>query len=130
MKLRIKGNSIRLRLGESEVAQLIKEGAVSDSTHFSAFPASRLSYTLATSRGCNEITATFVENEIKVTVPESTAQTWANSDIVGLNHRQQINTQLNLSILIEKDFHCLVPRPGEDESDSFLNPAGGKNHKP
>ncbi|HXW14696.1 MAG TPA: hypothetical protein VEN79_09325 [Terriglobia bacterium] len=34
MKLRIRGNSIRLRLGESEVAQLIRNGRVSDRANF------------------------------------------------------------------------------------------------
>jgi hypothetical protein len=28
-----------------------------------------------------------------------------------------------LSILIEKDFECLVPRPGEDPRDLYVNPA-------
>jgi hypothetical protein len=28
-----------------------------------------------------------------------------------------------LSILIEKDFECLVPRPGEEPRDLYDNPA-------
>lgn len=38
MKLRIRGDSIRLRLGESEVAQLVESGRVSEHVRFSAAP--------------------------------------------------------------------------------------------
>jgi hypothetical protein len=31
-----------------------------------------------------------------------------------------------LRILVEKDFACLAPREGEDESDMFPNPLSGK----
>ncbi|MGH8167708.1 MAG: DUF7009 family protein [Woeseiaceae bacterium] len=31
-----------------------------------------------------------------------------------------------LSILVEKDFACLAPREGEDDSDKFPNPLEGK----
>jgi len=130
MKLRIRGNSIRLRLGESEVAQLVKDGRVSESIQFSAFPGSRLTYTVVTSPDAKEITARLRDSEIEVTVPEGLGQGWANSEQVGLNHVQPIDNEVNLSILIEKDFRCLEPRPGEDQSDTFTNPAQGKpcNH--
>ena len=29
---------------------------------------------------------------------------------------------LNLELLIEKDFECLEPRSGEDQSNRFVNP--------
>jgi hypothetical protein len=126
MKLRIRGNSIRLRLGEREVAKLVDEGRVSDSIRFSAFPAGQLTYTVITSPDEKEIAAGFAQNEIRVTVPEDSGRLWANSELVGLNRVQQIGDEISLSILIEKDFRCLAPRPGEDESDSFANPADGE----
>jgi hypothetical protein len=130
MKLRIRGNSIRLRLGESEVAQLVQDGRVSESIQFSAFPGSQLTYTVETSPDTKEMTARFADSEIKVTVPESLGQGWANSEQVGLKQVQPIDCEVNLSILIEKDFRCLEPRPGEDQSDTFTNPGQGKpcNH--
>lgn len=123
MKLRIRGNSIRLRLGGSEVAQLAKTGHVSESTRFSALPGNQLTYTVATSADEREISARLADNEITVTVPEVLGRSWANSTQVGLKHEQRINDQASLSIVIEKDFRCLEPRPGEDQSDSFPNPA-------
>jgi len=52
-------------------------------------------------------------------------QVWANSERVGLNHEQKVNGEASLTIVIEKDFQCLEPRPNEDQSDSFPNPAKG-----
>lgn len=127
MKLRLRLNSIRLRLGESEVAQLARDGRVSDSVQFSASPPSALTYSIVTSPDEPEITACFEDSEIKVTVPAASAKAWANSEQVGLNGAQQISDETHLTVLIEKDFRCLAPRPGEDESDSFANPAQGKS---
>jgi len=31
-----------------------------------------------------------------------------------------------LSILVEKDFACLAPREGEDETDMYPNPKAGE----
>ncbi len=126
MKLRIRGNSIRLRLGQSEIAQLVKEGGVHASIQFSAFPKTQLSYAVVTSPGEKEITARLADSEIRVTVPDGLAQGWAHSEQVGLKHRQQIGGEASLTILIEKDFRCLEPRSDEDQSDSFKNPFEGK----
>jgi hypothetical protein len=130
MKLRIRGNSIRLRLGESEVAQLVKGGRVSESIQFSASPGTQLTYTLIISPHETEITAHLADSEIKVTVPEGMGKEWACSGQVALKHVQQINSEATLSILIEKDFKCLEPRPDEDQSDTFTNPNQGNTCGP
>lgn len=127
MKLRIRGNSIRLRLGQSEVAQLVKDDCVFASIRFSAFPKDQLAYSVVTSLSEKEITAHLADSEIKVTVPEGLAQGWANSQQVGLKHVQQIGSEVGHTILIEKDFRPLEPRPDEDQSDNFKNPSEGKH---
>ncbi len=125
MKLRIRGNSIRLRLGASEVAQLAKGDRVSESTQFSPLLKDRLIYAVVLSTDAMEISASFANNEILVSVPQVLGQVWANSERVGLNHEQKVNGEASLTIVIEKDFQCLEPRPNEDQSDSFPNPAKG-----
>lgn len=125
LKLRIRRNSIRLRLGESEVAKLVSTGRVTESIQFSAPPEGRLQYTLVASPDATQIAADFALNEITLTVPVSLAQQWGNSAEVGMTHEQPIGNGAHLTILIEKDFNCLAPRPGEDESDTFANPGMG-----
>jgi hypothetical protein len=126
LKLRIRRNSIRLRLGESEVAKLVSTGRVTESIQFAAPPDGRLSYTLVMSPSARQIAADFADNEVTLTVPESLAQRWGNSAEVGMTHEQPIGNGAHLTILIEKDFNCLAPRPGEDESDTFANPGTGQ----
>lgn len=117
MKLRLKGNSIRLRLTQSEVAQLAADGHVED---FVAFDNgnSRFSYSIRTAAECS-VTATFNGGEICVRVPEDSVREWAGSGAVTIGSDEIAP----LKIQIEKDFACLTARPGEDESDMFPNPA-------
>jgi hypothetical protein len=126
MKLRIKGNSIRLRLGEREVARFASQGWVSESTQFAATPGSNLTYVVAISSEEERITAGFRDNTLTVKVPERLGRHWAESAVVSLKCEQKVGNEATLSILIEKDFHCLEPRAGEDESDAYPNPS----HKP
>jgi hypothetical protein len=47
---------------------------------------------------------------------------WAASEQVSIEGEQTLDDGEKLSILVEKDFACLAPRPGEDESDMYANP--------
>jgi hypothetical protein len=113
MKLRLHAGSLRLRLSQSEVAQLASTGKVEDSVEFS--PGSRLLYALETG-SAPELTATFDNANIRVTVPAPAAKRWTDSDETGI---QALTGKLK--VLIEKDFQCLhrEPEPGEDP---FPNP--------
>ena len=42
--------------------------------------------------------------------------------LVGMQKIISVGEEIDLSILIEKDFKCLTDRPNEDESDLFENP--------
>ena len=115
MKIRIKGDTIRLRLSQTEVADIGALKSVVETTHFGN---SSLQYRLSTDPISSVINADYVSDEIIIHVPEKVAKHWALSDDVG------IKTEPNAipSILIEKDFQCLTVRDGEDESDLFQNP--------
>ena len=117
MKLRIKGNSIRLRLSQTEVAQFVETGVCTDSINFGL---STLVYSL--DKGA-ETKAVFEDNRVCVFVNETDAHNWAGNETeVGISHMQPIGDGHELYILIEKDFACLTVRPHEDESDNFPNP--------
>lgn len=123
MKIRIQGNSLRLRLSQSEVAKFHETGQVTDGISFGAAPPVMLTYKLERS-DLPEMAANFSDNCICVYVPSEQAATWASSEQeVGMEHllRSPANGD-SLRILIEKDFKCLANRPGEDESDNFPNP--------
>ncbi len=113
MKIRIRGNSVRLRLTQSEVDRIRTEGEVSEKTEFAQ---GDFIYRLLR-KPDTELNADLENGRIVVTIPDEQAILWATSEQVGLEG----NTENGVSILIEKDFKCLTERD-EDESDLFVNP--------
>lgn len=120
MKLRIRGNSIRLRLLRGEVAQLAATGKVSETIDFGA---AQLVYTLAATGSSNKISANLAENEITIFVPDAQARDWAESNEVSLAAEQRITQTATLQILIEKDFVCLDRPDDADNPDAFPHPS-------
>src|SRR5262245_34932557 len=119
MKLRIRGNSIRLRLLQSEVAGLRETGVVTERTHLAG---AALTYSLRSANSANEISALLDANEISVFLPENVAKEWAESDAVGLSAEQKIDDTNILKILVEKDYTCLDRRDDPDNADAFPHP--------
>jgi hypothetical protein len=123
MKLRIMGNTLRLRLSQREIEKLGKEGIVSDASRFPNNMA--LTYTLESS-STETLACSLSDNTILITIPEITVNEWVNTDVVGFDKEFDLQNNSKLSILVEKDFKCLTDRPGEDEADLFPNPS--KSH--
>lgn len=120
MKIRIKNNSIRLRLTQSEVEDIRINKRVTAGT---VFPGGhRFVYTVETSTTGTCPEATFSDNEIRVSLPMGDVLSWATSGEVSLAGEQKLDDGELLKILVEKDFACLAPRPGEDETDMYPHP--------
>ena len=68
MKLRIKGDSLRLRLTQGEVRQLGETGSVEDRVRFGAGAA--LTYRVKRDIASSDMHATFTNNTIKIHLPE------------------------------------------------------------
>jgi len=119
MKLRIKGNSIRFRLTQSEVKIVEQTGLVKDQIKFSN--SISLEYEIKAATGLEYVEATYSEDKITLKVNESLIRDWAHSDQVTISSSLDLSSNENLTILIEKDFKCLSPRD-EDESDMFPHP--------
>ena len=119
MKLRIRGNSVRLRLSRSEVEAFERDGRVEDSARFG--PGAKLSYALERSGG-GAVSARLEGVGVVVSIPGEMAASWCGSDQVGIEAEHPCGEGESLKILVEKDFTCLKTRSGEDESDAFPNP--------
>lgn len=120
MKLRIRDNSIRLRLMRAEVDSLRKDGLVTAST---AFPGGRLfRYCVESSPASVHPAAFYSDSEMVVRLPETTVLAWASSDQVSIEDEQVLVDGQKLRILVEKDFVCLTGRDDEDESDMYPHP--------
>lgn len=123
MKMRIQDNSIRLRLTRTEVDRVGREGVIRATV---AFPGGvQLDYAVeATGSARPEVR--FDEAGIVVGVPGTLLRQWAASDEVSISGAQPLEAGDELRILVEKDFACLTPREGEDESDMFPHPLKGE----
>lgn len=125
MKLRIKGDSIRLRLSQSEVDTFAAEGRVQDRIQFA--PGVSLAYGLEMDEGLTGPDARYEGDTMIVRLPREWGTGWARSDRVSIA-AEIPNGDDRLRILVEKDFQCLTERPHEDESDNFPHPATHRKH--
>lgn len=118
MKIRIYNDTLRLRVDRSETEQIGRGETVTGVTHFAS--SQTFTYQLGT-RNIEKISAQFADGVIEVTLPLATAKHWSGDET-------EVSIEAHdgdLSLLIEKDFECLDPREGEDQSNRFKNPKAG-----
>jgi len=123
VKLRIRDNSLRLRLAKSEVASLDAGGTVEASIEFPG--GTQLGYSACLVPEAPAMTASFRDNVLCVVIPQDLGRAWAQSEEISLLAVVELNNA-ELTILVEKDFVCLTPREGEDESDLYPHPEQGQ----
>jgi len=121
MKLRIKGNSVRLRVTPSEIKCLLRCGVIREQIQFTAISDDRLTYEVISSSSIPTATVAYRLGNITVSVPEVQLKNWAGSDDVGVYTEVALGEGQVLSVAIEKDFACLDLSDAENE-DTFPNP--------
>jgi hypothetical protein len=119
MKLRIRANTIRFRLSQTEVARLASGGRVEQVTQFPA--SASLISSVETSPGISAPTAGFEGNRLRLVLPVEQTKLWADSDQVGIAAAQDLENGRLLELLIEKDFECLASHDAPD-IDAYPNP--------
>ena len=120
MKLRILDDSLRLRLTRKEVVTVSTNGLVRGRVHFAG--SNTVDYVLESSPATVKPEAHLSNNVLTVRVPALDIENWAASEQVAISSEQALSDGDPLRILIEKDFACLAPRDGEDETDMFPHP--------
>lgn len=124
MKLRIKGNSLRLRLTRSEVSQLTTEGSLFNETDFGD---ASFRFGVEVRDDVRSVSSVFNQGSIVVTAPTAVVADWATTDAVGIYGEHSVSSGSTMAIALEKDFRCLDPGRDEDESDNFDNPLTGES---
>ena len=119
MKLRIRGNSIRIRVSQTELASIAADGSVEEAIQFG--PAQRLVYGLTVAEQ-GPARVIYDSNRVVIQLPRQAVNQWLDPAEVSIHDQQDIGDGECLRILVEKDFTCLAPREGEDDSDLFPNP--------
>ena len=124
MKLRIKANSLRLRVSRSEVARILAGDCLEETIHFTPEPAAKFTYALQQVQSLSRPTVQYKENSVVILIPADQASAWGTTDQVGIAEDIGLGNLGSLAILIEKDFACL-DRSEEDNEDTFPNPNAG-----
>jgi hypothetical protein len=125
MKLRINGDSLRLRISPSEMSRLLQFGCIEETVHFGPGHDAKFTYALLSSEdgpGKSEtMTVLYVPQEISVVAAATQVRAWANGTEVGMYAK--VNTGAGqLELAVEKDFACLDKDAAENE-DTFPNPS-------
>jgi hypothetical protein len=121
VKLRIQGNSLRLRISKSELTQFVEGGRLQETIYFGTEHGSELVYILVRDGGGHRLDVEGGAGQVKVIVPAEMARTWAETDQVGMAGTVDLGVRGELSILVEKDFAC-IDRNDEENADTFPNP--------
>jgi len=119
VKIRIKGNSIRLRLSKTDIQSLKDTGTVTEQTILAGEEV--FVYELMVAESAVAVGASFKEGKLVVWLPLAKAAILTDSSEMGLYSIQE-NGEINgLNIVIEKDLQCLE-NTHEDQSDMYDNP--------
>jgi hypothetical protein len=128
MKLRIRGNSIRIRLDRLEIEQLAQHGLVEDKIEFGATDDEALHYSIEWREQNSPLSAEFAPNAIRIFSPRDIADTLTSTNDISLESEQIVAEGRILRLLVEKDFACLTTRSNEDDTHAFENPASPLGH--
>ena len=123
MKLRIKGNSLRLRISPSEMSRLLETGRIEETIHFVPDPNARLTYALEHNADAKSMCVRYRPQELTVVISSGDMRQWASGPDVGLYGETSTSTG-TLQLAIEKDFACL-DKSDVENADTFPNPNQG-----
>ena len=84
MKLRIKGNSLRLRVSRSELALFQAGGRIEETIHFTAAPEANLTYALESALQASPVTVRYGSREVTVILSRDRARIWEAPSEVGV----------------------------------------------
>ncbi len=119
MKIRILGNTIRLRVKMHETDSLKRDGLIEEVLEFGPDDSEKLRFKLMS--GQENFAIEQEEMSICIVVPQRIVHAWATTDLVGFEELITTAKGSQIHILIEKDFACL-DGDREDEEGSYPNP--------
>jgi hypothetical protein len=117
MKIRIQGNSLRIRVGRSELADFPHGGRIENAVQFTPVPEAKLTYALEVSTAdTTQTQVRYSPQEVAVIVAPRQVVQWSLETEVGVYTQVPIGAGDSLQVIVEKDFACLESqRRGQQE---------------
>jgi hypothetical protein len=120
MKLRLKGNSIRVRLDRRDIERLFDEGHVDDAVRFG--PGLAFSYAVEAGPAPRERPrVSYTDGRLTIQIDPVDVEEWLSGDRVGFDHLQDVEEGV-VRVLVEKDFACIDRPLGEEADDAYAFP--------
>ncbi len=126
MKIRFKGNSIRIRIQQQELHALSKTGQIEDRVTFGVTDSQQLGFCLRSGDEGSALSADFNGSNVLVLIPRDIVEEMVSTERVGVEYDQEFDAGKSLRILVEKDFKCLSPRM--EDVDAFPHPEEAQGH--
>jgi hypothetical protein len=120
MKIRIKGNHLRFRLRQPDVAALHNKGMVIEKIEFGENENEQISFALCVSAD-PAMSINYEFNKVNIFIPKNLINEWINTVQVGIEADIDTGKSRTIAILIEKDFACL-DAADEDNEGAYPNP--------
>jgi hypothetical protein len=120
MKLRIHGDSIRLRLNRREVAEFASAGRLEQVCQYGPRAGDRLVYALEASRNAQHPAIRVAGQAITVILPQALALGWTSTDKVEISTTNPVAAGRSVTVLVEKEFRRL--HGANNDPDLYPNP--------
>ena len=115
MKLRIHGNSLRLRVSEADLAGLRWKGRLE--YWMGLGPGRRFTYSIEAGGNAERITALYESDSLTVLMPREWIERWGPDGDVRFESMQDIDGDQQLHIVVEMDMPCEHDRQEQSTSD-------------
>lgn len=120
MKLRIYGNSIRLRLNRREVGEFAATARLEQAFEYGPGAGDRLLYALEASKSAPETAVRVAGQTITIILPVALAQAWTNTERVAVTVDVTLDADKRMTVLVEKEFRRL--HGANNDPDLYPNP--------
>ena len=122
MKIRILGNTIRLRIKMFESDTIRDTGVIEEVLEFGPEEADKLKFQIRTGEDKFAIDQNLMH--VAIIVPRDVIEKWITTDMVGFEEVITTPKGKEIKVLIEKDWACL-DNDRENEEGSYPNPLEG-----
>jgi hypothetical protein len=119
VKLRLFRDSIRFRVRRPDLEALCSAGCVEHVVRIGPEPADLFTYRLRVV-ALPDWSVARSGLGLTVDIPAEAVRRWTASAEVGLSH----TAPWGVRVMVEKDFPCMEPRPGEGNEGTFPRPSG------
>jgi hypothetical protein len=120
MKVRLFRSSVRFRVRKPDLETLLRQGSLTERLVVDPASGAGIEFRLELAQGIDALELAAQKSGCAIRVPHAMAIAWAASSEVGLHGE----TAWGVRLIVEKDFACLEPRPGEANDGTFPRPSG------